>query len=48
MSKAAVFLDRDDTIIRDKNYLSDPDEVELLLGAAEAIRLLNEIGRAHV
>jgi len=44
LSKAAVFLDRDDTIIRDKNYPSDPDEVELLPGAAEAIRLLNDRG----
>jgi D-glycero-D-manno-heptose 1,7-bisphosphate phosphatase len=41
LSKAAVFLDRDDTIIKDKSYLSDPDEIEILKGAAEAIRLLN-------
>jgi len=41
LSGRAVFLDRDDTVIRDKNYLSDPDEVELMPGAAEAIRLLN-------
>jgi D-glycero-D-manno-heptose 1,7-bisphosphate phosphatase len=44
LSRRAVFLDRDDTIIRDKNYLDDPDEVELLPGAAEAIRLLNDHG----
>lgn len=41
MSKAAVFLDRDDTIIRDKVYLSDPGGIEILEGAPEAIRLLN-------
>jgi D-glycero-D-manno-heptose 1,7-bisphosphate phosphatase len=41
LSKAAVFLDRDDTIIKDKSYLGDPDEIEILKGAAEAIRLLN-------
>ncbi len=41
MSGKAVFLDRDDTIIRDRHYLADPDGVELMPGAAEAIRLLN-------
>ena len=36
-----VFLDRDGTIIRDVHYLSRPDDVELLPGAAEAIGRLN-------
>ena len=36
-----VFLDRDGTIIRDVHYLSRPDEVELLPGAADAIGRLN-------
>ena len=36
-----VFLDRDGTIIRDVNYLSRAEEVELLPGAAEAIARLN-------
>lgn len=40
----AVFLDRDGTIIIDKNYLSDPAGVELLPGAAEAIKKLNAAG----
>ncbi|MCK7471794.1 MAG: hypothetical protein MZU95_14210 [Desulfomicrobium escambiense] len=31
-----MFLDRDDTLIRDAGYLSDPDGIELLPGAAEA------------
>ena len=39
-----VFLDRDDTIIRDRVYLSDPDGVEILPGAAEAIQALNRAG----
>jgi histidinol-phosphate phosphatase family protein len=39
---SAVFLDRDGTIIRDTAYLRDPDDVELLPGAAAAIRHLNE------
>ena len=37
-----AFLDRDGTIIEDRHYPSDPDQVFLLPGAAEAIRLLNE------
>jgi D-glycero-D-manno-heptose 1,7-bisphosphate phosphatase len=44
LSRRAVFLDRDDTVIVDRVYLSDPDGIELLPGAAEAIRLLNEAG----
>ncbi len=44
MSRTAVFLDRDDTIIRDRGYLSDPEGVEILPGAAEGIRLLNSHG----
>ena len=39
-----AFLDRDGTLIRDTGYVSRPDEVELLAGAAEAVRLLNEAG----
>jgi D-glycero-D-manno-heptose 1,7-bisphosphate phosphatase len=40
--KRAVFLDRDGTINREVDFLSDPDEVELLPGAAEAIARLNK------
>jgi D-glycero-D-manno-heptose 1,7-bisphosphate phosphatase len=36
----AAMLDRDGTIIADTNYLRDPALVQLLPGAAEAIRLL--------
>lgn len=39
-----AFLDRDGTLIRDTGYVADPDEVQLLRGAAEAVRLLNEAG----
>lgn len=42
--RPAVFLDRDGTIIRDAHYLSDPDGVELLEGAAEAIARINRAG----
>lgn len=41
---SAAFLDRDGTLIRDTGYVSDPGEVELLPGAAEAVRSLNQRG----
>ncbi len=44
MGRVAVFLDRDGTVIDDKVHLTDPDEVELLPKAGEAIRHLNEAG----
>jgi histidinol-phosphate phosphatase family protein len=42
--RAAVFLDRDGTIIRDAEYVKDPADVELLPGAARAIARLNARG----
>jgi histidinol-phosphate phosphatase family protein len=42
--RAAVFIDRDGTVNRDVPYCSHPDQFELLPGAAEGIRLLNESG----
>jgi D-glycero-D-manno-heptose 1,7-bisphosphate phosphatase len=39
-----VLLDRDGTLIVHKPYLSDPDEVELLPGTVEGLRLLKEAG----
>ncbi len=39
----AVFLDRDGTIIEDRDYLCDPREIELIPGAAKALRLLNRL-----
>ncbi len=42
--KKAVFLDRDGTIIEEKNYLQDPDQVVLIAGAAKAISLLSQKG----
>lgn len=41
---AAVFLDRDGTINREVDYLADPADLELLPGAAEALRRLKEAG----
>ena len=42
--RTAVFLDRDDTIIRDTGYLSDPLGIEILPGSAKAVQALNEAG----
>lgn len=44
MSKPAVFLDRDGTIVDDPGFLHQPEKVKLLAGAAQAIRRLNEHG----
>jgi len=40
----AAFLDRDDTIVVDRHYMNDPDQLELLPGAARAIRELASEG----
>ncbi len=40
-AQPVVFLDRDGTINREANHLRHPDQLELLPGAAEAIRRLN-------
>jgi D-glycero-D-manno-heptose 1,7-bisphosphate phosphatase len=39
----AVFVDRDGTIIVDVDYLSSPDQLQLIPRSAEAIRALNEM-----
>jgi D-glycero-D-manno-heptose 1,7-bisphosphate phosphatase len=39
--RPAVFLDRDGTLIEDRHYLRDPDQVHLLPGAADAVCRLN-------
>jgi D-glycero-D-manno-heptose 1,7-bisphosphate phosphatase len=41
MKRWAVFLDRDGVINEEVNYLSSPELLKLLPGAAHAIRLLN-------
>jgi histidinol-phosphate phosphatase family protein len=42
--RAAVFLDRDGTLIEDPGYLADPDAVRLLPGSAGAVAQLNRGG----
>ena len=39
-----VFLDRDGTINRDVDHLSDPEQLELLPGAAAGLRRLSKAG----
>lgn len=48
MSRRAVFLDRDGTLIDDPGYLRDPRDVRLLPGAADALRALERAGIARV
>lgn len=40
----AVFFDRDGTINEESGYLSNPDDLSLIKGAAEAVKRLNSIG----
>ena len=44
--RSAAFLDRDGTIIVDRDYPGDPEAVELLPGAAESIVRLRKAGLA--
>lgn len=44
MANKAVFLDRDDTLIQDPGYISHPDQVHLLPGAAAALMQLKKMG----
>jgi histidinol-phosphate phosphatase family protein len=42
--KPCLFVDRDGTLIEERNYLSDPEQVALIPGAAEAVRRAREAG----
>ena len=44
MPDKAVFLDRDDTLINDPGYISDPTQVELLPGASKALIDIKKMG----
>jgi len=44
MSRRFVLIDRDGTLNVEKNYLSDPEGMELIPGAAEAIRRFKTLG----
>jgi D-glycero-D-manno-heptose 1,7-bisphosphate phosphatase len=42
--RAAAFVDRDGTVIREREYLSDPAGVELIPGAVEGLLALQALG----
>ena len=44
MAAKAIFLDRDDTLIKDPGYINSPDQIELLDGAAEALVQFRKMG----
>lgn len=44
MSQKAIFLDRDDTVIDDPGYISEPEQVTLLPGAVEAVLQFKRMG----
>ncbi len=44
LNDVGIFFDRDGTINVDADYLSDPDDLELIPGAVEAIRDANRLG----
>jgi D,D-heptose 1,7-bisphosphate phosphatase len=44
----AIFLDRDGTLNFDYGWITSPAKIELLPGAGEAVRLINESGRLAV
>ena len=48
MKNTAVFLDRDGTINEEVGYLSRLDQLRLIPGTPEAIRLINETGMLAV
>ena len=48
VSRRAVFLDRDGTLIQERDYLAEPDGVSLLPGVPEALHLLGGAGFALV
>ena len=46
--RPAAFLDRDGTIIVEREYLSDPNDVELLPGAVNGLAALHALGFALI
>src|ERR1700730_14469068 len=44
MPKRFVLLDRDGTLIKEKNYLRDPGQLELIQGAGAALKRLQNEG----
>ena len=43
-SQRTVFLDRDGTIIKEKDFIKDPQEIEFISGSIQAIKILKNLG----
>ncbi len=48
MAKPAIFWDRDNTLIEDPGYLSDPEQVKLMPGAGAGLRRLAAAGYENI
>jgi D-glycero-D-manno-heptose 1,7-bisphosphate phosphatase len=48
MLRPALFADRDGTIVVEKHYLADPDLVEIIPGAAHALKRFADAGYAII
>ncbi|UCB52105.1 MAG: HAD family hydrolase [Candidatus Zixiibacteriota bacterium] len=44
MPSKAAFLDRDGTIIEEKDFIRTPDEIEFVPGSIDAIKMLRSLG----
>ena len=44
VGRPAAFIDRDGTLVQERHYLADPERVELVPGAAAALRALHGAG----
>jgi D-glycero-D-manno-heptose 1,7-bisphosphate phosphatase len=44
LARAAVFIDRDGTLMEDRHYVGRPEDVVLMPGAAAAVKRVNEAG----
>ena len=44
MTSKAAFLDRDGTIIEEKDFIRTPDQIEFIHGSVDAIRTLRNLG----
>ena len=46
--KAAIFFDRDGTLIESVHYLNDPDQVQLIEGVADVLNRLEQAGYLRI
>lgn len=48
MTNAALFLDRDDTLVYDDGYMSRPEQIRLLPGVSDALRKASAVFRLYL